>query len=303
MGIEWFDADNDGLLDLLITDMHSDMSRDFSPAEEKRKFDPTNIKDDGKSIWGNSFWKNLGEGKFVELSDAMGLENYWPWGLSVGDLNADGWEDVFITASMNYPFRYGINSVLLNDRGQKFLDSEFVLGVEPRREGKTHTPWMTFECDSAADKAQPVCQNTTGEVLVHATLGSRSSAVFDLDGDGDLDVVTGDFNSAPQVLLSDLAEKKGTGLKWLAVELRGTASNRDGLGALVRVTAGGRTQTQQNDGKSGYLTQSALPLYFGLGDAAAVEKVEVLWPSGRKQTLPGEQVKVNATLEVVEPAS
>ncbi len=302
MGIEWFDADNDGLLDLLVTDMHSDMTRDFEPAEEKRKFDTGKIKDDGKSIWGNSFWKNLGEGKFVELSDAMGLENYWPWGLSVADLNADGWEDVFITASMNYPFRYGINSVLLNDRGQKFLDSEFVLGVEPRRDGKTHTPWMTFDCDSAADKEQPVCKNATGQVLVHATLGSRSSAVFDLDQDGDLDVVTSDFNSVPQVLLSDLAEKKKAGLKWLAVELRGTASNRDGLGALVRVTAGGRTQTQQNDGKSGYLTQSALPLYFGLGDAEKVEKVEVTWPSGRKQTVPGEQVKVNTTLEITEPA-
>jgi hypothetical protein len=161
---------------------------------------------------------------------------------------------------------------------------------------------MTYDCDSAADKTQPICENATGQVLVHATLGSRASAVFDLDGDGDLDVVTSDFNSEPQVLLSDLAEKKKGGVKWLAVELRGSGSNRDGLGALVRVTAGGRTQVQQHDGKSGYLSQSALPLYFGLGDAAAVEKVEVVWPSGKKQTVAGAEVKVNTMLTVTEPA-
>ena len=61
-------------------------------------------------------------GKFEEVSDRMGVENYWPWGPSVGDLNADGWDDIFIASSMNFPYRYGINSLLLNNRGQKFLD-------------------------------------------------------------------------------------------------------------------------------------------------------------------------------------
>ncbi|HEX9669650.1 MAG TPA: CRTAC1 family protein [Thermoanaerobaculia bacterium] len=299
MGIKWFDHDNDGLLDLLITDMHSDMPRAFAPEEEKRKFVPATIPDDGRSIWGNAFYKNLGEGKFVEVSDGMGLENYWPWGVSVGDLNADGFEDVFITSSMNYPFRYGVNSLLLNDRGEKFLDAELVLGVEPRRGGRTHTSWMTLDC-TGADKALDPCRTWEGTVEVLATLGSRSSALIDLDRDGDLDIVTSDFNSEPQVFISDLAERQ-PGLRWLEVELRGTRSNRDGLGALVKVTAGGKTQVRQQDGKSGYLSQSVMPLYFGLGDAAAVEKVEVVWPSGEKQTVPGSQVKINSTLEIVEP--
>ena len=76
---------------------------------------------------------------------------YWPWGLSTGDLNADGFEDVFITAGMNYPYRYATNSLKLNDRGKRFVDAEFVLGVEPRRGGQVATPW--FELDMAgADK-------------------------------------------------------------------------------------------------------------------------------------------------------
>ena len=71
-----------------------------------------------------------------------------------------------------------------------------------------------------------------------ATLGTRSSVMFDLDGDGDLDIVTNEFNSAPQVLVSNLAQRRP--VHWLGVALTGTASNRNGLGAAVRVRAGGQ---------------------------------------------------------------
>jgi hypothetical protein len=50
-----------------------------------------------------------------------------------GAVNADGWEDIFITAGMSFPFRYGINSMMLNNRGEKFVDAEFLLGIEPRK--------------------------------------------------------------------------------------------------------------------------------------------------------------------------
>ncbi len=95
---------------------------------------PVSFRGDGKtSIWGNSLFVKEGPGKFREASDAMGVENYCPWGPSVGDLNADGYDDTFIASGMNYPERYMINSVKLNDRGQRFVDAEFVLGVEPRK--------------------------------------------------------------------------------------------------------------------------------------------------------------------------
>jgi enediyne biosynthesis protein E4 len=301
MGIKFFDFDNDGRPDLFITDMHSDMFATLSPDQEKQKA-PVHPPDQllgGAAdifIFGNALFHNLGAGKFEEISDRAGAENYWPWGPSVGDVNADGWDDIFIASSMNYPHRYGINSMLLNDRGEKFLDAEFVLGIEPRAGGRTHTRWFDLDCLQEG-VGTDLCRGQAGKITVTAPLGSRSAAIFDLDGDGDLDIVTNDFNSAPQVLISDLTERRA--IHWIAVVLAGTASNRNGLGATVRVRAGGRVYTKYNDGKSGYLSQSATPLYFGLGDAAAVERIEVDWPSGRKQ-VETEHLETNRTRRIVE---
>ena len=302
MGIKFFDFDNDGRPDLFITDMHSDMFENLPPDREKQKA-PVHPSDQilggaaGTFIFGNALFRNVGGGKFEEMSDRLGVENYWPWGPSVGDVNADGWDDIFIASSMNYPHRYGINSMLLNSHGEKFVDAEFVLGIEPRSGGRTHTPWFELDC-LQADLGADLCRGQSGKVTVMAPLGSRSSVMFDLDDDGDLDIVTNDFNSAPQVLVSDLAQHRP--IHWIKVALVGTAANRNGLGATVRVRAGGRVYTKYNDGKSGYLSQSALPLYFGLDDADRIERIEVDWPSGRKQ-VETQQLEVNRTRQIVEP--
>jgi hypothetical protein len=298
MGIKVFDVDNDGRMDIFIVDMHSDMSQEVGHEHEREKSDMVwteEVRGDGTaSIWGNSVFRNEGNGRFREVSDAVNAEMYWPWGLSTGDLNADGFEDVFITAGMNYPYRYGANSLKLNDRG-RFVDAEFVLGVEPRRE--VAAPW--FELDmGGADKDHPDGAGLSGRVSIWGARGSRSSAIFDVDADGDLDIVTNEFNTGPMVLLSDLSERRP--VRFLQVALRGTRSNRSGLGAVVTVTAGAVAHTQVHDGKSGYLSQSLMPLYFGLGDAARVDRVEVVWPSGRQQTVDTPEA-MNETLTLEEP--
>jgi hypothetical protein len=301
MGIKVFDIDNDGRMDIYVTDMHSDMSQEVGPEHEREKSHmvwPIEVRGDGTtSIWGNSVFLNQGSGRFREVSDALNAEMYWPWGLSTGDLNADGFEDVFITAGMNYPYRYATNSLKLNDGGRRFVDAEFVLGVEPRRDNQVATPW--FELDmSGADRGHSAGAGLDGRVAIWGARGSRASAVFDVDVDGDLDILTNEFNAEPMVLLSDLTERRR--VRSLQVSLRGTRSNRSGLGAAVTVTAGGASHTQVLDGKSGYLSQSLMPLYFGLGDAERVDRVEVAWPSGRRQTVQT-PVAVTGTLVLEEP--
>jgi hypothetical protein len=205
---------------------------------------------------------------------------------------------VFITSGMGYPFRHGINSMLLNNRGKKFLDSEFLLGIEPRKQ--IHIPLFDLDCSQAGlnHMNQMLCVGRTGKITVMSTTSSRGSVIFDIDNDGDLDIVTGEWNAPPQVLMSDLAQRKR--IHWLKIVLVGTASNRNGLGAKVQVHAGGQVYMKYNDGKSGYLAQSVLPLYFGLGGAATVDQVDVDWPSGRKQKLT-KGLRANDTLLIVEP--
>ena len=132
-----------------------------------------------------------------------------------------------------------------------------------------------------------------------AARGSRSAVALDLDGDGDLDIVTNEFNAGPQVLVSDLAQRRP--VQFLKVRLRGTRSNREGLGAQVTVALpDGRRILKLLDGKSGYLSQSDLPLYFGLAGSDHAGAIEVRWPSGRRQSVVG-PIKADQTIEVIEP--
>lgn len=325
MGAKVFDFNGDQRLDLIVTDMHSDMFDMLEPGDwagEARKSAVAPMppalfpKGTDHLIFGNALFANPGPqaGAFHEVSDRLGVENYWPWGPSVDDLNADGWDDLFIVSSMNFPYRYAINSVLLNEAGAHFLPSEFTLGIEPRSGGVTEQVWFTLECEAGgADVGTKPCEvcaqpnaaalgcrrDAAGSLTMMAARGSRSAVLVDLDADGDLDVVTNEFNAPPQVLLSDLAKRHEVNA--LKVRLRGTRSNRQGLGAQVTVVLpDGRRVLKLMDGKSGYLSQSDLPLYFGLGSAREATSVEVRWPSGRRQSVAG-PLRSGQVLEIVEP--
>jgi cytochrome oxidase Cu insertion factor (SCO1/SenC/PrrC family) len=322
MGVKVLDWNGDGKLDLFVTDMHTDMAAPLVPGDEKKKHDPATmfplrfLGTDGNHVLGNALFTAEGKGKFDERSDAANVETGWPWGPSAGDLNADGWPDLFIGAGMNYPFRYNGSSLLLNEGGKRFADAEYVLGVEPR--ARLARPWFELECDGA-DARHDICRGESGPVLndqkhsesptarhghvtVWAARATRSSAMVDLDGDGDLDIVANQDGDVPQILISDLAQRHP--VHSLTVRLVGQGkrgkTNRDGIGALVTLSAAGRAQVQVNDGKSGYLAQSVMPLYFGFGDADHADSLKVRWTTGKEQTVRG-PFKSGAALVVKEP--
>ncbi len=149
-------------------------------------------------------------------------------------------------------------------------------------------------CDMISDLSPT---NARGRRVIWGALGSRSSVIFDLDQDGDLDIVTLEMNQPPMVLTSNLSEKKK--LIYLEAALVGSKSNRSGIGATVRVIAGNDVYTKMQDGKSGYLSQSLYPLYFGHGNHTEVDRVEVTWPSGQFQTV-DHDIELNRLISISE---
>ncbi len=328
MGAKVFDYDGDGRLDLYITDMHSDMWSEVSAgdwfmefAKSNPRAAPQDLFPTGTSqfVFGNALFSNHARSAapnsaYREVSDSLGVETYWPWGPSVDDVNADGWDDVLVIGGMNFPYRYSTNALLLNENGQHFRHAEFTLGLEPRTDGRTEQAWYTVDCSTTgADRGSKACttctgpgaseagchpDNTAGHFTMTASRGTRSSVIFDLDGDGDLDIITNEFNAMPQVLINSIAAKHT--VNRISVRLRGSKSNRQGLGAQVTVVLPDQRRVLKlMDGKSGYLSQSDLPLYFGLGTADRAASIEVRWPTGKVQTLSG-PVKAGQTIEIVE---
>jgi hypothetical protein len=303
LGAKAFDFNNDGRLDLYVVDMHSDMwmgrdmdheSEIMAKASEKQKFaylygpkallDPDLIEREKELaqqvgfkheelIFGNAFYRNDGNGKFTEISDQAGLETFWPWGIATGDFNNDGWEDVFLPSGMGYPFYYWPNYLLMNQGDGTFRDLAAQAGIEPPQRG-TEFP-----------------NKINGRP---ATRSSRCAVTADFNNDGRLDIVTNNFNDQPYYFKNQAPAKN-----YVAFRLTGTRSNRDAIGAVVRLYQGGEIMTRQVQAACGYLSQSSRTLHFGLGNHRAIERVEITWPSGLRQRL--EAVAPNTLHNIVEP--
>jgi hypothetical protein len=118
----------------------------------------------------------------------------------------------------------------------------------------------------------------TGATIPHS---SRGAAFGDYDNDGDVDVLIFNMNEPPSLLRNDYRGGNG----WIGVKLEGTRSDRAALGAIVRVTAGGRRQARAALSQSSYYSHDDLRLHFGLGTATRADTIEVEWPSGARETV------------------
>jgi len=138
-----------------------------------------------------------------------------------------------------------------------------------------------------------VAPDKAGADLFQPIVG-RGSAFADIDGDGDLDVLPTQVGGPPLLLRNDQELRQ----HWIRLKLVGTKSNRDAIGAWIKVRVGGQTLSRQVMPTRSYLSQSELPVTIGLGTASKPDEVEILWPSGVRQKV--EAVNVDQTTVVTE---
>ena len=202
-------------------------------------------------------WRNDGHGYFEEVSGPAGIASATRKVLSFGggffDFDNDGWLDLFIANGHVYE------------------------GVEKTRPDATYRQKNMLFRNNGNGKFTEVTAEA-GEAFAISNLG-RGAAFADFDNHGNVDVVVANGGASPLLLRN----QGGTGNHFASFRLVGTRSNRDALGARVRLIAGGVTQLKEIAAGGSYLSHSDLRAHFGLGAATTVESLEITWPSGARQ--------------------
>jgi hypothetical protein len=217
-------------------------------------------------------FRNLGNGRFADITAASGIARlsapmagYSP---TIADFDNDGWKDIFVSRghvqSLQYTGRGSVeqpNTVFRNLGGAKFEALTAEAGLTRQPPGR-----------------------------------HRGSAIGDLNGDGRLDVVVTALSAPAEIWINDSPNRN----HWLEFQLEGTKSNRDAIGARIKLVAGGKAQYNHVAFAAGYASSSAGPVHFGLGPVAAAESVEIRWPSGIVQQL--HDVPADRLVKIKEPA-
>ena len=258
----------------------------------------TNISEEGVLIQGNDLWlpdaaPDSVPLHYTDLGVAMGINiGGWSWGAQFGDLNNDGWLDLFCTngyvsldrdASYWYDFSKiaGANTAVISDAANwPPMKGRSLSGYQQKK------LWI----NDGSGKFSEVSQAIGATDL----LDGRAVVMVDLWNRGVLDLVVANQKGPLKVYRNDVDPNNA----WITFDLEGTKSNRSAIGAQVRLFWNGLQQLQEVSGGSGFAAQNDRRLHFGLGKGAKVEKVEIRWPSGVRQTLIAPQVnKINVIKE------
>lgn len=220
-----------------------------------------------------ALFRALGQGRFEYASHTSGVGRatfqHAGWGTKFADLDNDGRRDLFVAQS------HVLDTVSRERQGFDYLQPPLLL----RGEGTSFVD----------------VSSSLGPVFARPAAG-RGAAFADLDDDGDVDVVIANLDAGPTILRNDV----GNAHHWLTVSLRGTRSNRDGIGAIVSVVdEDGRTRSGICSTASSYQSGSDRRVHFGLAGARMLRRVEVRWPGGALQVLT--DIAADRILEIVEP--
>ena len=232
----FFDYDNDGDLDLFCSELS-----DYDTALYTRQHGRTR-----RDKHRPALYRNEGTGSFVDATYRSGLgKSYGTTGAQFGDVNGDGFPDIYLANGGEEMNRFEPDALLLNLKGQRFVDIALQIGMEQ--------------------------------------LGKGYGVSFaDFDGDGDQDVYVPIGGTFPgDTWENRLYRNDSSRTAWLTLRLEGTQSNRDAIGARVRLTAGGAERHAAIDGGSGFASTNSLQLEIGLGQAEKVDELEIRWPSGQ----------------------
>jgi len=212
----------------------------------------------------NRLMRNLGNKQFEDIGAASGISpitaQYVSWGTGIYDFDNDGLLDILTFHGGLIHLVPEEHSVYRGLGNAKFADVSKQAGT-------------VFDVKSVA----------------------RGACFGDYDNDGKVDAFLVNLG-AKGTLFHNVSTNTG---HWLTIQLKGTKSNRDGIGARLELTADGKKQIAERVAGSGYLSQDDARLHFGLGAATKVEKLTVKWPSGREQVL--ENLAVDRILTVEEP--
>jgi len=212
----------------------------------------------------NRLMRNLGNKQFEDIGAASGISpltaQYVSWGTGIYDFDNDGLLDILTFHGGLIHLVPEEHSVYRGMGNAKFVD--------------------------VSKQAGPVFDVKTV---------ARGACFGDYDNDGKVDAFLVNLG-AQGTLFHNVSTNTG---HWITIQLKGTKSNRDGIGARLELNAGGKKQVAERGAGSGYLSQDDGRLHFGLGAATKVEKLTVKWPSGREQVL--ENLTVDRILTVEEP--
>ena len=287
MGSDLGDVNNDGLVDMLVADMAATTHQkdQNSIAESRERDEEADNAVVAMKLHRSALYLNTGTGRALEAAYLAGVAaSNWTWSVRLEDLDNDGRLDLFVTNGFNRDPNPDVNASAIHvenpaDRIKVLYNSPVLV--------ETHLAFRNLG-DLKFEGVGPAWGLDQKGVAFGAAFG-------DLSGDGNLDVVYANYEGNVTVLRNDC----DTG-HVVNVALRGTVSNRLGVGAVVRVESALGTQVRPLTLARGYLSSSEPMLHFGLGADTVVRRMVVTWPSGHVQAF--ENLAVDRRYTVTEPA-